>query len=180
VVRAESAWNPAALSRRGAMGLMQLMPATAAELTVADPWDAAENVRGGVRYLSGLLERFDRLEHAVAAYNAGPAAVERHGGVPPYAETRAYVRRVLALYDGRQADLGVALGVRGAAPRLVQAADGRRLLTNAPAAAFAGTFGAVAVAAAPAPAAGGRSAAAVPQPGGAEPAAVVAAIVAAR
>lgn len=172
VVRAESAWNPAALSVKGAMGLMQLMPATAAELTVADPWDAAENVRGGVRYLRGLLDRFDRLEHAVAAYNAGPAAVERHGGVPPFAETRAYVRRVLALYDGRQADLGVALGVRGASPRLVQAADGRRLLTNTRS---EERSGAAALAAAPAPTVSDRIAAAALPTGGAEAATTVAA-----
>jgi soluble lytic murein transglycosylase-like protein len=170
VVRAESAWDPAALSHKGAMGLMQLMPATAAELTVDDPWDAAQNVRGGVRYLRMLVDRFDRLEHAVAAYNAGPAAVERHGGVPPYAETRAYVRRVLAFYDGREADLGTGLGARGAPPRLVQAADGRRLLTNA-AEAVVRTAAAAPSAAAAAP--GG------PVPATA-PVAVVAATLAAR
>lgn len=183
VVRAESAWNPAALSHKGAIGLMQLMPATAAELAVADPWDAAENVRGGVRYLRMMIDRFDRLEHAVAAYNAGPAAVERHGGVPPYAETRAYVRRVLALYDGRQADLGVGLGDRGPSPRLVQAADGRRVLTNAagsldrPAATTG--HGMLVAAAAPRP---GTAAPATTAPaaGGAPPPATVAATVAAR
>lgn len=178
VVRAESAWNPAALSRKGAIGLMQLMPATAADLTVADPWDAAENVRGGVRYLRMLLDRFGRLEHAVAAYNAGPGAVERHGGVPPYAETRAYVRRVLALYDGREADLGARIGARGAAPRLVQAADGRRLLTNA--------TGQVPVllphviAVAPAPPAGAGESAAPAALGGAAAVATVAVTIAAR
>jgi soluble lytic murein transglycosylase-like protein len=153
VVRAESAWNPRAVSRKGAIGLMQLMPATAAELAV-DPWDAAANARGGVRYLRHLLDRFGRLEHALAAYNAGPGAVERHGGVPPYAETRAYVRRVLALYDGREADLGAPLAAGGPAPRLVQTADGRRVLTNQPATAL----GAAAPAPPPEPAAGGASA----------------------
>jgi soluble lytic murein transglycosylase-like protein len=180
VVRAESAWNPAALSRKGAIGLMQLMPATAAGLTVADPWDAAENVRGGVRYLRMLIDRFGRLEHAVAAYNAGPGAVERHGGVPPYAETRAYVRRVLALYDGREADLGARVGARGAAPRLVQAADGRRMLTNAAGAAPATLPHAIVVAQAPPPAAGAGESAAPATLGGAAAAATVAATLAAR
>ena len=130
VVRAESAWNPSALSAKGAIGLMQLMPATAAELAVGDPWDAAENIDGGVRYMRHLLDRFDRLEHAIAAYNAGPGAVERHGGVPPYAETRDYVRRVLAYYDGREPDFAAA--TKGPPPRVVRTADGRWVLTNAP------------------------------------------------
>ncbi len=96
LVRQESGFNPAAVSNAGAMGLTQLMPETAAQLGVTDPFDAAQNVDGGARYLRGLLDRFHgdtRL--AVAAYNAGPGAVERYGDVPPYAETQAYVLAVL-------------------------------------------------------------------------------------
>jgi soluble lytic murein transglycosylase-like protein len=128
VVRAESGWNPAALSRKGAMGLMQLMPGTAVELAVADPWDAAENVRGGVTYLRRMIDRFGDLEHAVAAYNAGPAAVEQYQGLPPYPETRDYVRRVLSIYHGR--DVEPSSPLRGPPPKLVRGADGRMVLTN--------------------------------------------------
>lgn len=95
VVRVESGFNPRARSRAGAIGLMQLMPATAAALGVDDPLDPEQNVDGGCRYLKGLLEEFP-LELALAAYNAGPHAVRRYGGVPPYAETQRYVPRVLA------------------------------------------------------------------------------------
>jgi len=106
VIQAESGYNQRALSNKGAMGLMQLMPGTASLLRVLNPWDAEENVRGGTTYLRQLLDRFEgRLEWAVAAYNAGPGAVERHRGIPPYRETREYVRRVLALYQGAQAPL---------------------------------------------------------------------------
>lgn len=101
VVWAESGFRPDAVSRQGAVGLMQLMPATAAELGV-DPRDPRENLRGGTRYLRQLLERYaeqeDQLVRALAAYNAGPGAVERHGGVPPYAETAAYIGRVVRHY----------------------------------------------------------------------------------
>ena len=99
VIHAESAYRPDALSPKGAQGLMQLMPATAAELAVPDAFDPAANIDGGSRYLSGLLKTFDgNIELATAAYNAGPEAVRRHGGVPPYEETREYVRRVQILY----------------------------------------------------------------------------------
>jgi len=99
VVAVESAFEPRALSRKGAQGLMQLMPATAAELGVSDAFDPVQNLDGGSRHLRALLERFDGdLERALAAYNAGAGAVARHGGVPPYRETRDYVGRVLGRY----------------------------------------------------------------------------------
>ena len=98
IISNESGFNPNATSGAGARGLMQLMPQTAASLGVTDAYDPEQNVRAGARYLRAMLDRFGTLQLAVAAYNAGPAAVERYGGVPPYLETRAYVRNVLARY----------------------------------------------------------------------------------
>jgi soluble lytic murein transglycosylase-like protein len=98
IIATESAFDPDATSPSGARGLMQLMPQTAAALGINDPYDPAQNVRGGTRYLRSLLDRFGNVELAIAAYNAGPGAVERFGGLPPYAETRAYVRTVLTRY----------------------------------------------------------------------------------
>ena len=95
IIHAESAYNPTALSRAGAQGLMQLMPPTAARFGVGDSYDAGQNIRGGVQYLAWLLKRFNGdLTLAAAGYNAGEGAVDRHGGVPPYSETQYYVRRV--------------------------------------------------------------------------------------
>lgn len=103
VISVESGGNPDAVSSKGAMGLMQLMPGTADELGVIDPMEPADNIRGGVKYLAGLIDRFDgNLEHALAAYNAGPGAVQKYGGIPPYLETRQFVKKVLANYRNRQ------------------------------------------------------------------------------
>ena len=100
VIHAESGFKPHAKSKAGALGLMQLMPDTAKEMGVADPLSPDQNIEGGVRYLAWLMERQGgNITLATAAYNAGPGAVERHRGIPPYAETETYVRRVRILHD---------------------------------------------------------------------------------
>ncbi len=105
VIRAESAYNPTAVSSAGAIGLMQLMPATAARYKVSDPYDPAQNVRGGAQYLRFLLKMFgNNLRLALAGYNAGENAVVKHGNqVPPYPETQQYVRKVLQFLWAEQA-----------------------------------------------------------------------------
>jgi soluble lytic murein transglycosylase-like protein len=105
LITQESRYDRWAVSRRGALGLAQLMPDTAAELGVLDPLEPADNIRGGATYLRRMLNRFGSLELALAAYNAGPGAVSRAGGVPEFAETQTYVTRILATFDtlGRRA-----------------------------------------------------------------------------
>lgn len=97
VVRAESNYDPLAISRAGAMGLMQIMPVIAREYRVTDPFNPEQNLEAGMRHLRRLLGRFDDPRRALAAYNAGETAVARYGGIPPYRETQSYVRRILAL-----------------------------------------------------------------------------------
>ena len=104
VVAAESGFNSRAISRAGAQGLMQLMPETARGLGVENPFVPEENLRGGGTYLRALIDRYGDLTRALAAYNAGPEAVDRYGGLPPYRETRAYVERVLTYYRSYHGD----------------------------------------------------------------------------
>jgi soluble lytic murein transglycosylase-like protein len=100
IIHAESAFHPNAMSHKGAQGLMQLIPGTAARFGVTDPFDPAQNIRGGVAYLAWLMQRYSsNLSLVAAAYNAGEGAVDRNGGIPPYSETQRYVERVGQLAD---------------------------------------------------------------------------------
>jgi hypothetical protein len=130
VIRAESGFNPKAVSRKGAQGLMQLMPTTAATLGVRNSFDPRQNIDGGVRHLRGLLDRFpNNLPFALAAYNAGEKAVVQYRGIPPYPETQDYVTKVLYFY-------GAPLVEGGTTPptRIYQtvAPDGTVVYTNIP------------------------------------------------
>ena len=129
VIQAESAFNPRAISPKGAMGLMQLMPATAAEFGVIDPYNPAENIAAGVKYLKQLLAQYDgRVELALAAYNAGPGAVKKYGGsVPPYPETRAYVAKIRGDVESA-GTTGVLPGERTRVYRTVEIVDGREVV----------------------------------------------------
>jgi len=99
VIKAESDFQEAAVSSKGAMGLMQLMPETAKDMNVSNPFDARQNIEGGVRYLDQLLRQFGELRLALAAYNAGPSTVVKHGGIPPFEETREFIIRVMKYYN---------------------------------------------------------------------------------
>jgi len=135
VIRMESGYNPRAVSSKGARGVMQLMPATASMYGVANLFDPLQNIRAGVHYLKDLFDRFNSdVSLALAAYNAGPEAVEKHGGVPPYDETRSYVRAILMAYRG-DANLGTLTGgfgrpARRAGPVELLGEDGRAVIAN--------------------------------------------------
>jgi soluble lytic murein transglycosylase-like protein len=102
LIRVESAYDPQAVSRKGALGLMQLMPETANRLDVSDPFDPEQNVRGGMSEFARLIDRYSgNFALALAAYNAGEGAVEQYRGVPPYRETRSYVTRIMTMYTGQ-------------------------------------------------------------------------------
>jgi len=128
VIQAESAFNPMARSSKGAMGLMQLMPATAAAYNVLNAYDPGQNIRAGVKYLGTLLSKYSQnVELALAAYNAGPGAVKKYGAVPPYRETRNYIARI-------QGTAGVRPAANRAVYRDVEVVDGREVtrLSNLP------------------------------------------------
>jgi len=126
VIRVESNYDPRAVSRRGAQGLMQLMPETANRFRVLDPFNAEQNIRAGAQYLKYLLQRFQgNLKLALAAYNAGENSVDRHGGVPPYRETTSYLEKIFHIYQAPVSSLPTRIY------RIVSS-DGSILFTDTP------------------------------------------------
>lgn len=128
VIKVESNFNPNAVSRKGAIGLMQLMPSTARELNVTNPFDPQQNVDAGVRHLKSLLEtNSGDVARSLAAYNAGQGAVRRSGGIPPYAETRNYVKQITHLYTSSS---GTSWRSNSKPVRVTRDADGTAMFTN--------------------------------------------------
>jgi soluble lytic murein transglycosylase-like protein len=131
VIKVESNFNPRALSKKGAMGLMQLMPATARSLNVTNPFDPAQNVDAGVRHLKSLLNNFGgNIPLSLAAYNAGERAVLKHNAVPEFAETKSYVRQITNIYTGGAPLSQMRSVSRGTPMRVYRAADGTLRLSN--------------------------------------------------
>lgn len=120
IITAESGCDPNAVSRKGAQGLMQLMPSTARRLKVDRPFDPRENIIGGVKYIKGLLASYGDLRLALAAYNAGPGAVKKYGGIPPYRETIDYVKKVIRYYKKFEKERKLKLAGEPPAPKKTQ------------------------------------------------------------
>ncbi len=135
IISVESAFDPKAVSVKDCKGLMQLHPDTAARYGVEDVFDPEQNIEGGVKYLSFLVDEFDgKLEHVLAAYNAGENAVRRYQGIPPYAETRDYVKKIARRYDFSRWELTPEPAPEGGGRRVhrIELADGRVVFTNTP------------------------------------------------
>lgn len=135
VITAESNWKPTAVSTKGAIGLMQLMPSTATDMLVSNPYDPEENIEGGTKYLRYLLDRFNGdMTLALAAYNSGPETVRKFGNVPPIRETQQYVKRVLSMYEGKT-QYGSASASYASSPETIYKVvydNGTVLYTNTP------------------------------------------------